>query len=103
VIVCDLDIVGAIRHPSETDAPLVVDSDAMLPRTITFQFLQAIARRSQQVLESAALSSIVSFRSATLRITGELSDGIPGKQALCLLIPKTSDHGPYAIIVLRFT
>ena len=51
VIVCNLDIVGAISHPSETDTPFVVDSDAVLPRTITFQFLQSISWRSQQVIE----------------------------------------------------
>lgn len=41
----DLDIVGPISYPSETNAPLVVDADAGLPRTITFQFLQSISWR----------------------------------------------------------
>ena len=93
MIVCNLDIVGASSHPCETDAPLVVDSDAVLPRSITFQFLQTIAGRGQQVLQ---VGGTVEHRELPFRYiayTGELSNDLSGKQALCLLIPETSDHG----------
>jgi hypothetical protein len=89
---------GAIRHPTETDAPVVVDPDAILPRTITFQLFQAIARRSEQILQIRSTVEQREFPFSHIADTGELSGGHPGKQALRLLIPKTSDHGPYFIM-----
>jgi len=82
VIVCDLDIVGAITHPSKTDAPLVVDSHAVLPHPITFQFFQAIAGRRQQVLEVGGTVEHREFPFSHIPKTGELSDRFPGKQVL---------------------
>jgi hypothetical protein len=51
VIIDDLYLVSVALSPLETDAPLIVDSDAVLTLTVTVQFLQAIAGRDTQVLQ----------------------------------------------------
>jgi hypothetical protein len=49
MIVGDFDIKSIPVSPSETDSPLVVDSNAVLPRTIAFQSLQPITGRNLQI------------------------------------------------------
>src|SRR3954464_1072604 len=51
VIVHDLDLFCASVSPSETQAPLIVDADAVLAGAIPVQGLQAIAGRRGQELE----------------------------------------------------
>ena len=51
MIIDDLHLVSVTLSPLETDAPLIVDSDAVLTLTVTVQFLQAIAGRDAQVLQ----------------------------------------------------
>lgn len=45
VIIYDLNIMRPVRRPSETNAPLVVDTDRALPRTSALEPLQPVARR----------------------------------------------------------
>jgi len=42
IIVDDLDVVGVAATPTEADAPLVIDSDAVLPFPILGQSLQPV-------------------------------------------------------------
>ena len=51
MIIDDLHLVSVTLSPLETDAPLIVDSDAVLTPTVTLKFLQAIAGRNAQVLQ----------------------------------------------------
>jgi hypothetical protein len=51
VVIDDLHGVSVTLSPLETDAPLIVDSDAVLTLTVTVQFLQVIAGRDMQVLQ----------------------------------------------------
>jgi hypothetical protein len=37
--------------PFETDAPLLIDPNTVLPRSVAVQLLQAIGRRNPQVVE----------------------------------------------------
>jgi hypothetical protein len=53
VIIYNLDIFGAGARPTETHPELIIDTDAMLPRTIALQSFQAISRRHSQVLQPA--------------------------------------------------
>ena len=47
----DLDIVVIRDFPSKANMPLVVDSNAVLPLSITAEFLQPIPRRHAQIVE----------------------------------------------------
>jgi hypothetical protein len=48
MVVCDLNFVGIAILPTETDAKLIVDSNAVLPFAATTQSFQSIARRNRQ-------------------------------------------------------
>ena len=39
-------------HPFETDSPLLVDADAVLPFPIPLQHLQPVSRRNPQIFEA---------------------------------------------------
>jgi hypothetical protein len=43
VIIRYLNIVRIAIAPDKADAPLIIDSDAVLPHAITFEFLQSIS------------------------------------------------------------
>lgn len=45
VVVRDFNLPGTTVRPAETDAPLIVDADAVLPRAVTVQRLEAVGRR----------------------------------------------------------
>jgi hypothetical protein len=51
VIVNDLNFVGVGAIPVEAHAPLIVDSNAVLPLSITPEFLQAITWWNAQLVE----------------------------------------------------
>jgi hypothetical protein len=51
MIVDDLDVVSVAIFPNEANAPLIINSNAMLTLAFASQRFQAIARGSQQVLQ----------------------------------------------------
>lgn len=52
MVVADLDFVRTIGAPDEADAPLVVDSDAVLSRPVASQAFQSVSGRAPQVLQN---------------------------------------------------
>lgn len=53
MIVHDLDIFSAGVRPTKTQTELIIDTDAMLPRAITFQGFQSISGRHPKIVQSA--------------------------------------------------
>jgi hypothetical protein len=51
MIIHDFNVFGLVVRPFETDTPLIVDTNAILPGTIALQFLKVIARRGKQILQ----------------------------------------------------
>ena len=51
MIVHDLNILGSAIVPAETDPPLIIDPDAVLPRAIASKSFKAIARRHTEIVE----------------------------------------------------
>src|SRR5205085_10255356 len=49
VVVDDFDFVGMAISPDETDPPLVVDADRMLPAAIAFQRFETIGGRNAKI------------------------------------------------------
>ena len=47
----DFYIAGVSLEPTETDTPLVIDSNTVLPRPIAFQLLKSVSRWNAQVPE----------------------------------------------------
>jgi hypothetical protein len=51
MIINDLNLVGAILGPNETDAPLLVDPDAVLASSVPAKQLQTISRDCLQLCQ----------------------------------------------------
>lgn len=51
MVVDDLDVVCISSAPDETQPPLSVDADAVLPGAVTLELFEAIRRRDSQVVE----------------------------------------------------
>ena len=58
VAVDNFNVVCVPFNPAKTNAPLIIDAYAVLPLAITFQRLQPIARRRQQIRYGASLTQI---------------------------------------------
>ena len=98
VVVHDFNVYGANVSPYEADAPLIVDSYAVLTLSIIFQSLQAIARRCFQ--EAQCLCRI-KLRELSLRDLGQRLEParvLPFIQRLGIFALERLDH---ARIVLR--
>jgi hypothetical protein len=51
VVICDVALIGSVSLPDKTNAPLIIDPDAVLSGSISFQLLQPVSRWRKQVLE----------------------------------------------------
>jgi hypothetical protein len=51
MVIHDLDIFCPRFRPTTADAPLIVNTDAMLASPVTFERLKAIARRHPQITQ----------------------------------------------------
>jgi hypothetical protein len=51
MVINDLDRMNAVILPDKTDAPLIVDSDAVLIGPVSFQSLQPVARWNIQAVQ----------------------------------------------------
>jgi hypothetical protein len=54
VVICDFDVVGIAVFPSEADAPLFVNADAVLSGSISFQCFEVIAWGDAECVECSA-------------------------------------------------
>jgi hypothetical protein len=92
MVVDDLNIVNAVRLPSETNAPLIVHSDAVLTFAITLQCLKPVSRRDTQASElcgSVNLQQLPSGRS--LDVT-KSSNGPTVEQRFGIGTGERADH-----------
>ncbi len=58
MVVSNLDVLSLALCPVETDAPLVIDADAVLTLPISFQFLKLITGRREQVAEILSIVQV---------------------------------------------
>ena len=94
MVVDDLDIPGFVVAPCKTDAPLVVDTNAMLSLSIALQRLQAIAGRYTQIIEPRCRVDGQDLRpSPLLDLHRQAANGIAGKDGRGSLVGEALDHG----------
>jgi len=89
VVVNDLNPFWTSVAPPKADTPLIIDSDTVLPRTITAQTLKPVARRNPKILQttrSVNLTQLAQRDAHDARIEGR--NRLPLKQALSLTIPE---------------
>jgi hypothetical protein len=91
-MVDDLHIVRSIVAPHETDAPLFIDPDAMLPAPITGQCLEMIARDAADGGEGRRG---MEYRQSAFRLRGEgleLPDALAGEESCRSLVAERLDR-----------
>ena len=89
MVVNDLNPFWTSVAPPEADTPLIIDSNAVLPRTITAQTLESVTRRNPEVFQTARsvnLTQLAQRDAHDARI--EERNRLPLKQALSLAIPE---------------
>ena len=89
MVVNDLNPFWTSVAPLEADTPLIIDSDTVLPRTITAQTLKPIARGNPKILQTTRgvnLPQLAQRNASDARIEGR--NRLPRKQPLGLTIPE---------------
>ena len=89
MVVNDLNPFWTSVAPPKADSPLIVDSDTVLPRTITAQTLEPVARRNPEVFQttrSVNLMQLAQRDASDAWVEGR--NRLPRKQPLGLTIPE---------------
>jgi hypothetical protein len=93
MVVCNLDFESIIRVPREVDPPLFVDSDGVLPVTISPESLQPVAGRSTEILQGLGIVQHPKFaQSDGLHVSGKPTYSLATVYALRVFIRKRFDH-----------
>jgi hypothetical protein len=96
VVIRDFNVVGISRAPAETDPPLLVDSDTVLPISVTPELLESVAGRDPKIFEDRGGIEHPEFpKSGPLDTRLKFLDGFTPKQALSLAVSETLDHTTY--------
>lgn len=94
MVVNDLDIMGITFAPSKTDAPLIVDPDAMLTCPIATQLFQVIARWGAQILQGISCiqySELPEHRA--LQAARKPTGGFACEEAFRIPVREAPNHG----------
>ncbi len=93
MIIDDFDVIGIAVLPDKTDAPLVIDADAVLARTVPGQFLEPIRRRYTQVVQRlrSVEHSQLSERNL-LNVLRQPGRTLTVEKQLGVSVAKASDH-----------
>ncbi len=87
MVIHNFDIMSISITPDEADSPLVIDPDAMLSLSISFQRLKAVSRWDEQEVQVRCGVKLDKFAESPPLDTGrELSGSLPSEQLLCILI-----------------
>jgi hypothetical protein len=93
MIIHNFNVVRVFAAPAEANAPLVVDADAMLPRSIAFQGFQAVAGRQGQIAQFARainLRELPQGHALNLRRQAVVTPPLP--QPLCFPASEVGNH-----------
>ena len=91
MIVDDLDILRTIA-PAKTNAPLVMDANAMLPVSIASQCFKPVTRRNAQVAELVRGRQDFQLASRGPLYGPEFPDRLIIKQSFSIAATETLDH-----------
>jgi len=94
MVVNNLDLVRVPVPPAETNAPLIIDANTVLTRAVSFEFLQAIARRDSQVLELlGGINETELPKHRPMEVSRKAPHGLALEEPLRVPIGKALDHG----------
>ena len=93
VIIDNRDVVRVALTPRETDPPLVVDANAVLPGPIAAELLQAVAWWDAKVIENfGCVDRDELAEHGSAQLGGVPPNGFAAEQALGLAIAEALDH-----------
>jgi len=91
MIICDLYVVRIAIDPFETNPPLVIDTDAVLPRPVAAKLLQPVGGRNAKIVQGDSIAQLaVANLLYVLRQPGRSQ---AGKDAGGFLALEGCDHG----------
>ena len=94
MVVRDLNVEGVTVDESEADAPLVIDGDCVLPRSVSPELVESIPRRAPEVMQVSRQVDLLELPPRPTCDLGRESLRSAGhEQLLRLLICKRFDHG----------
>jgi hypothetical protein len=94
MVVDDADISRSSFKPVKTDAPLIIDANAVLPCAVAFQQLKPVAWRNAKVIHDNRLIKQAQLSQRNGLYIGRqfaASPAVPDQ--LCLRVSKISDQG----------
>ena len=93
MIVDNLDVMRVGSEPAEADAPLIVDSDAVLSRPVPGELLKAVRGRDAEVEEAGRGIKHDQFaKGNSLEVRGHSANPLPFEKALGVGVAKAADH-----------
>jgi hypothetical protein len=78
--------------PCETNAPLIVNPDAVLPLAIAMQRFKSVARKGSEIPERSGCLEAIQLETGGSLETGECLDAFTGRESAGALVPVTDDH-----------
>ena len=93
MIVDDLDVVRVVCEPAEADAPLIVDTYAVLASPVPCEFLKAVRGRDAEVEEAGRGIKHDEFaKGNSLKVRRHSANPLPFEKALGVGVAKAADH-----------
>jgi hypothetical protein len=92
MVICDFNILSASVCPSEAEAPLPVNTDAVLSGSIPFKRFQPIARRNSQIIEICGNFKLSQFPAGNSGDPRKSLDAVSFRKGLGIGALKRSNH-----------
>jgi hypothetical protein len=92
VVVHYLHTFSARASPAKTDAPLIIDANAVLSQPVTFQGFQPVAWRHSQVIQTTGNLQLSELSPGYGSDVNESPDTLAPGQSLGLGAPERPDH-----------
>jgi hypothetical protein len=92
VVIHYLYVFGARFRPAKTDAPLIIDANAVLSEAVALQRFKAIARRHPQIIQAARDLKLSELSLRHGSDAYKSPDALALGQRLCLGAPERHDH-----------
>lgn len=93
MVVDDLNALGACIDPTEANAPLIIDADAVLSQALPLQCLEAIAWRNAKIIKATSDLKLPQLTSRDDCYVNKSPDALTLRQCLRVGAPERSDHG----------
>jgi hypothetical protein len=92
MVIDKLNVVSIPITPHKADAPPIVDANAVLSRSITFERFQSIARRRRKVAQLCGTVQLPQFSLRHPLETSKPFDVLPCMELFCLFRSEGLDH-----------